>query len=172
MSRVWGSPRIAFALRSLPCCVLLKELQLVDYTQIYIYICPAAFIYLILNANRLSIMWGPYLVQTALVCFSSKSHYLVQTTLVSSSKSISFLWGPYLVHKRILMIDKQIEHAVDYFSNWSPNKSGCPADDSDCTVPHLTMWCGMVGGGDVACGDAMCGALVCGEALHHDFVFS
>ena len=42
--------------------------------------------------------------------------YLVQTALVSSSKSISFMWGPYLVHKRILMIDKQIEHAIDNFS--------------------------------------------------------
>ena len=43
------------------------------------------------------------------------SQYLVQTTLVSS-KSIAFMWGPCLVHKRIPMIDKQIEHAVDYFS--------------------------------------------------------
>ena len=25
------------------------------------------------------------------------------------------MWGPYLVHKH-LMIDKQIEHAVDYYS--------------------------------------------------------
>ena len=48
--------------------------------------------------------------------FSSKSHYLVQTTLVSPNKIISFTWGPYLVHKRILMIDKQIEHAVDYYT--------------------------------------------------------
>lgn len=24
--------------------------------------------------------------------------------------------GPFIVHKRILMIDKQIEHAADYFS--------------------------------------------------------
>ena len=55
-----------------------------------------------------------YLVQTTLN--SSKSHYLVQTTLVSSSKSISFMWGAYLVHKRILVIDKQLEHAVGYFS--------------------------------------------------------
>ena len=44
------------------------------------------------------------------------SQYLVQTTLVSSSKSTSFMWGPYLVHKQIRMIDKQKEHAVDYFS--------------------------------------------------------
>ena len=52
-----------------------------------------------------------YLVQTAF-----KAHYLVQSTLVSSFKSISFMWGLYLVHKRILMIDKQIDHAVDYLS--------------------------------------------------------
>ena len=43
------------------------------------------------------------------------SQYLVQTNLVTSSKDISFMWGPYLVHQRILMIDKQIEHAIDYF---------------------------------------------------------
>ena len=29
------------------------------------------------------------------------------------------MWGPYLVHKRILMIDKQIQHAVDYSSTAS-----------------------------------------------------
>ena len=40
------------------------------------------------------------------------------------------MWGPYLVHKRILMIDKQIEHAVDYFSKAYINKSGCSAVDS------------------------------------------
>ena len=54
-----------------------------------------------------------YLAQTT---FSSKSHYLVQTTLVTSNKSISFMWGAYLVHKRMLMIDKQIEHVVDHRS--------------------------------------------------------
>ena len=43
------------------------------------------------------------------------SQYLVQTTLVTDH-TISLMWGPYLVHKRILMIDKQIEHAIDYFS--------------------------------------------------------
>ena len=26
------------------------------------------------------------------------------------------MWGPYLGHKRILMIDKQTEHAADYFN--------------------------------------------------------
>ena len=26
------------------------------------------------------------------------------------------MWGAYLVHKRILVIDKQLEHAVGYFS--------------------------------------------------------
>ena len=26
------------------------------------------------------------------------------------------MWAPYLVHMQILMLDKQIEHAVDYFS--------------------------------------------------------
>ena len=32
------------------------------------------------------------------------------------AKGISFMWGPYLVHKQILIIiDKQLEHAVDYF---------------------------------------------------------
>ena len=36
--------------------------------------------------------------------------------LVLHSNTLSMMWGPYLVHKQILMIDKQIEHAVDYFS--------------------------------------------------------
>ena len=48
--------------------------------------------------------------------FSSRSHHLVQTTFSVIKQSISFMWGPYLVHKRILMIDKQIEHAANYFS--------------------------------------------------------
>ena len=56
-----------------------------------------------------------YLVQTNLVADHTISYYLVQTTLVSSRKNIAFMWGPYLVHKRILTIDKQIEHAVHYF---------------------------------------------------------
>ena len=36
--------------------------------------------------------------------------------LVFNSNTLSIVWGPYLVHKRILIIDNQIEHAVDYFS--------------------------------------------------------
>ena len=36
--------------------------------------------------------------------------------LVLNSNTLSIMWGPHLVHKRILMIDKQIEHAVDYSS--------------------------------------------------------
>ena len=36
------------------------------------------------------------------------------------------MWGPYLAHHRVLL-DKQVEHAVDYFSQEMsrPNESGC-----------------------------------------------
>ena len=54
-----------------------------------------------------------YLTQTTLVANHTISFRLLY--IVTSNKSISFMWGPYLVHKRILMIDKQIEHAVDYY---------------------------------------------------------
>ena len=76
------------------------------------------------------------------------SQYLVQITLnylVSRSKTIAFMWGPYLVHKRILVIDKQIEHAVDYFSK-SLNKSGCSYGSEAETLDLLysnraNLWC-------------------------------
>ena len=74
--------------------------------------------YLVLNSNTLSDdVGGPISFRGQVTVsrsdyFSSRSHHFVQTTFVSSSKSISFMW----VHKRTLMIDKQIEHAVDYFS--------------------------------------------------------
>ena len=72
-------------------------------------------IYLVLNSNTLSVGALSRLAYTQVgghvtvsrSDYFSKSHYLVQTTLVSSSKSISFVWGLYLVHQRILMIDKQ-----------------------------------------------------------------
>ena len=52
------------------------------------------------------IMWGASLVQTALVANRHRCH----------PKSILFMRRPHLIHQRILMLDKQIEHAVDYFS--------------------------------------------------------
>ena len=51
-------------------------------------------IYLLLTSNTLSIVWG---------------HYLVYIDYFSRR-------GPCFVHQRILMFDKHIEHAVDYFS--------------------------------------------------------
>ena len=35
------------------------------------------------------------------------------------------MWGPYLVHQRILMLDKQIEKDVEYFTQH--------IDKSDCS---------------------------------------
>ena len=46
------------------------------------------------------------------------SHYLVQTlyTLYSVIKKHLVCGGPISVHQRILMLEKQMEHAVDNFS--------------------------------------------------------
>lgn len=38
------------------------------------------------------------------------------------------MWGSYLVHQRILVLDKQLEHAVDYCSQ-----------DQIKVVAHLVM---------------------------------
>ena len=81
------------------------------------------------------IVWGPYLYLYLhkQEVMSQYLMYLVQTTLVAnhsisfrlytllSSRSISFMWQPSLVHQWILILDEQIEPAVDYFMN----KSDC-----------------------------------------------
>ena len=80
-------------------------------------------IYLVLNLHTLYIYYVEAL--SRLDYFSRRPCHSIWFRLLYGSKSdyfsvikqkhLVYMWGPYLVRKRILMIDKQIEPAIDYF---------------------------------------------------------